>query len=66
MKLDLRLPIGLLFGLLGLLLLVYGLLADASIYRASLGVNINAWAGGAMLAFGAIMFGLARRRAGRE
>ena len=39
MNLDIRLPIGGLFTLLGLLLTGYGLMADASIYRRSLGHN---------------------------
>ena len=59
MNLDLRIPIGLLFGLLGLLLLLYGLMGDPSTYRVSLGININAWAGGGMLAFAGVMLGSA-------
>ena len=61
MSLDLRLPIGLLFGLLGLLLLGYGLISDPAIYRSSLGVNINAWWGFVMLAFGGLMLALSWR-----
>ncbi len=64
MSLDLRLPIGLLFTLIGLLLLLYGLVSDATLYQSSLGVNINAWWGLVMTAFGALMLGLAWR-AGR-
>lgn len=56
MSLDLRLPIGLLFLLLGALLGVYGLVSDPSIYAASLGVNVNLWWGLVMVAFGAVMF----------
>ena len=55
MTLDLRLPLGLLFAVLGLLLALYGLAADASIYQVSSGVNVNLWTGAAMLAFGALM-----------
>jgi hypothetical protein len=55
MNLDLRIPIGLLFGLLGLLLLLYGVVSDPAIYRVSLGININVWAGGGMLAFAGVM-----------
>ena len=55
MTLDLRLPLGLLFAVLGLLLALYGLAADASIYTVSSGVNVNLWTGAAMLAFGALM-----------
>ena len=41
MSLDLRVPIGLFFGLTGLLLTGYGLVSDPAIYRASLGINVN-------------------------
>jgi hypothetical protein len=65
MSLDLRLPIGLLFTLLGLLLLAYGLVSDPTLYQASLGININAWWGAVLTAFGGLMLGLALR-AGRR
>jgi hypothetical protein len=65
MSLDLRLPIGLLFTLLGLLLIAYGLVSDPALYQASLGININAWWGVVMTAFGGLMLGLAWR-AGRH
>jgi hypothetical protein len=61
MRLDIRLPIGLLFAFLGLLLIGFGLLGDGSVYRRSLGININAWWGVAMLAFGTVMLVLGRR-----
>ena len=55
MTLDLRLPLGLLFAVLGVLLAIYGLAADPAIYQAAGGVNVNLWTGLAMLAFGAFM-----------
>jgi hypothetical protein len=55
MLLDLRFPMGLLFVLLGLLLTAYGWLGDQSVYQASLGVNVNVWAGLGILVFGAAM-----------
>jgi hypothetical protein len=61
MSLDLRLPIGLLFTLLGVLLLVYGLVSDPALYQRSLGINANAWWGLVMAAFGGVMLALARR-----
>ena len=61
MSLDLRLPIGLLFTLLGVLLLLYGFVSDPGIYQASLGINVNAWWGLVMGAFGGLMLGLAWR-----
>ena len=61
MGLDIRLPIGLLFAILGALLVAYGLASDAAIYRRSLGVNVNLWWGLVLLAFGALMLVLGRR-----
>ncbi len=65
MALDLRIPIGLLFGTLGLLLAVYGLATGPDLYQKSLGVNVNAWWGLVMMVFGAAMLALARRAAKR-
>lgn len=59
MSLDLRLPIGLLFTLLGALLCLYGFASDPALYEASLGVNINAWWGLVMVLFGGVMLTLA-------
>jgi hypothetical protein len=61
-KLDIRLPIGLLFTFIGCVLAGYGLLADPSIYERSLGINLNLWWGLAMLLFGAAFLTLGRRR----
>ena len=61
MGLDIRLPIGLMFGIFGLLLIIFGLVSDAEIYRRSLGININLWWGLAMAVFGAVMLLLGRR-----
>lgn len=68
MTFDLRLPIGLLFTLLGLLLSVFGLLSPPELYQRSLGTNMNLWWGLAILAFGAVMlaFALRARRAASE
>jgi hypothetical protein len=68
MSLDLRVPIGLLFGLLGILLAGYGLVSDPAIYKTSLGININLWWGLVLVLFGVAMLGSAwlsaRRRTG--
>lgn len=61
MTFDLRLPIGLLFSLLGLLLTVFGLFSPPELYQRSLGTNMNLWWGLAILAFGAVMLGFALR-----
>jgi hypothetical protein len=61
MGLDIRLPIGGLFLILGLLLAVYGLGSDHEIYQRSLGVNVNLWWGVLMSLFGLVMIVLGRR-----
>ncbi|HEY0321781.1 MAG TPA: hypothetical protein VGC66_12540 [Pyrinomonadaceae bacterium] len=65
MGLDIRLPIGGMFAIVGLLLAVYGLLTtgDAQTYTRSLFININLWWGIVMLIFGLFMLYLGRRSA---
>ena len=65
MNLDIRLPIGGMFGLLGLILVVYGVATQGSeMYAHSLGYNVNVIWGAAMLGFGALMlfFGARKKR----
>jgi len=62
MRLDIRLPIGLLFAILGLLLLGFGLLSDPAIYQRSLGINVNLIWGAVMEAFGLAMWHFGRRK----
>jgi hypothetical protein len=65
MNLDVRLPIGLMFSVFGLLLGGFGLVSDPAIYAAhSLGINVNLDWGVVLLAFGATMllFALRARR----
>jgi hypothetical protein len=62
MGLDIRLPIGLMFAILGLLLVGHGLLTDPAIFQRSLGINVNLWWGLALLVFGSVMLVLGRRR----
>jgi hypothetical protein len=59
MTLDLRLPIGLMFSIFGVMLVIYGLVSDTAIYARSLGINVNLWWGVVLLAFGLAMLGLA-------
>jgi len=66
MQLDLRLPIGLLFTVVGLILTAYGLLADRAIYARSLGVNVNLWWGLVLIVFGVVMLALAWAGRGRD
>ena len=61
MGLDIRLPIGFMFALVGVLLALYGMASDPSIYSRSLGININLWWGGVLLVFGLTMLLLANR-----
>ncbi len=63
MGLDLRLPIGLLLSIIGLLLSLYGTLGDARIYQRSLGLNVNLYWGFVLLITGAILLVAARRAA---
>jgi hypothetical protein len=63
MGIDIRLPLGTLFSLLGLILIVYGATTDPSLYGQSLGINVNLYWGVALLSFGALMFVLSRRAA---
>jgi len=67
MKFDLRFPIGILFGLYGVLLLIWGAAthADAARYEASLGININLWCGLILLVFGGLMLLAALRARGK-
>lgn len=63
MGLDIRWPIGLLFSLVGAMLVIYGLatMSDTQIYGRSLDINVNLRWGLVVLAFGASMLTLAWR-----
>lgn len=61
MRFDLRLPIGILFSLFGVLLTGYGLFTPEAMYEKSLGINVNFWWGLVLLAFGGTMLTLALR-----
>ncbi len=63
MGLDLRWPIGLLFSLVGALLVIYGLASgsDAEMYARSLNININLRWGLVLLVFGLFMLLMAWR-----
>jgi hypothetical protein len=61
MGLDIRLPIGMMFSLLGAILVIYGLATsgDTDMYKSSLDTNINLWWGLVLFVFGAVMLGFA-------
>jgi predicted phage tail protein len=62
MGLDIRIPLGFVFVILGAILAGYGLITRHSgIYAMSGGMNINLIWGAVMLLFGVIMLLLARR-----
>lgn len=63
MSLDLRIPMGLMFTLVGVILTAFGLKTngDAALYAKSLGINANLWWGLVLLVFGLTMFLLGRR-----
>ena len=63
MGIDIRLPLGALFSLLGIVLIVYGAISDPTRYQQSLGININVDWGIVLLVFGLLMLLLARRSA---
>jgi len=63
MGLDLRLPIGVLFTALGLVLVIYGATSDPAIYTRSLGINVNLVWGCVLLVFGLAMLAASRWRA---
>ena len=62
MKLDLRLPIGLMFTTFGVMLVIFGLVSNRAIYQRSLGINVNLWWGLVLLAFGVVMLAFAMRK----
>jgi membrane protein implicated in regulation of membrane protease activity len=62
MRLDLRIPMGMMFTLVGMILTAFGLSTRGSaIYAASLGINANFWWGLVLLVFGVAMLLLGRR-----
>ena len=64
MGFDIRMPIGMLFSLFGLLLIGYGAATRGSAMYAehSQGVNMNLWWGIVLLCFGVVMLALTRLR----
>jgi hypothetical protein len=61
MNLDIRMPMGLMFGLFGLILVGWGLLTgNDPMYQRSLGYNINLLWGAVLLIFGVVMIVFAR------
>jgi hypothetical protein len=63
MGVDIKLPIGLMFSILGIILTIQGFLtmSDAELYKKSLDINVNLWTGLFMLVFGFIMLAFSKR-----
>jgi hypothetical protein len=61
MHLDIRLPIGALFTILGILLFVFGVFSNHAIYAQSLGINVNLIWGLVLSVFGLLMLLLGLR-----
>ena len=68
MGLDIRWPIGLMFSIVGFLLVVYGLLTGSNpeLYRRSLDINVNLYWGMPLVVFGLAMLLLAWRGSRRN
>jgi hypothetical protein len=61
---DIRIPIGLMFSIIGILITVFGLatMSNTEMYQKSLNINVNLIMGVFMLIFGLIMLYVARRK----
>jgi hypothetical protein len=64
MGLDIRVPLGMIFLIIGGIMGVFGLVThgDATLYERSLGVDLNLTWGGIMFVFGAVMFYVGRKK----
>jgi hypothetical protein len=67
MGLDIRWPIGLMFGLVGAMLLIYGLVTGSNpeVYRRSLDINVNLIWGLVLVVFSGVMLTMAWRGRGQ-
>ena len=62
MNFDLRLPLGIMFGLFGAILVIFGAVSNKEIYeKHSLGININLGWGAVLLVCGVFMLFLTWR-----
>ena len=63
MGLDIRFPLGLIFLIIGTILVGYGAFTWGNpMYASSMSINLNAIWGSVMLVFGGIMLTLSRKR----
>lgn len=63
MKFDLRIPMGLMFTFLGVILATWGIKTNdnVALYARSLGMNINLWWGLILIAFGVTIYIISQR-----
>jgi hypothetical protein len=66
MNFDLRIPVGLMFSIFGLILAGVGEFGGADLTAKSLGINMNLWWGLFMLLFGVFMLLMAARGSARK
>jgi hypothetical protein len=66
MNFDLRIPLGLMFTVFGLMLIGVGIFGGADLTAKSLGINMNLWWGIVMAVFGVWMLLLAWRGSQRK
>lgn len=61
---DIRIPIGLMFTIIGVLISIFGVftVSNTEMYHKSLGINVNIIMGLLMLVFGLVMLYFARRK----
>ena len=63
MNIDLRIPTGMMFTLVGAVLMAFGLSTrgDPAFYAPSMGIDVNLWWGVVLLVFGLVLVALGRR-----
>lgn len=61
---DIRIPIGLMFSIFGVLITVFGFttISNTDMYQKALGINVNIIMGVLMLVFGLVMLFFARKK----
>ena len=66
MSFDLRIPVGLMFTVFGLILVALGLFGGPALVEKSLGLNLNLWWGAVQLVFGVSMLAFGLRGSSRH
>jgi hypothetical protein len=66
MNLDIRLPLGLMFGIMGIILSAYGMISSDQAHAGGESINLNLWWGLVLLVFGGVMLLLSKRGAAKH